>query len=282
MPETLHAALALVFALGLRHGFDPDHLATIDALTRWNQPARPVLARWCGLVFSAGHGAVVTGAAIALTLGAQAAGLPDWMETVGVALSTSILAMLAALNVAAVLRAPAGQPVRPLGLKGRFFERLGRRSSPLSVAMLGALFAVSFDTATQGALFAAFSLPLAGDDIAGWVPAALLGLTFTGGMVVTDGLNGWWMSRLIGRSNRVAVVASRTMGLAVGAMAFTIACFGLARLISGPVGDWAEGRELWLGLAVICWMVCAFALGLRLARQAAATNEAMTMKVPHA
>jgi len=270
MPETLLAAFALVFALGLRHGFDPDHLATIDALTRWNQPARPVLARWCGLFFSAGHGAVVSGVAIALTLGAQAAGLPDWMETAGAALSISILAVLAALNIATVLRAPAGQPVRPIGIRGRLFERLGRRSSPLSVAMLGALFAVSFDTATQGALFAAFSLPLAGEDIAGWVPAALLGLTFTAGMVVTDGLNGWWMSRLIGRSNRVAVVASRTMGLAIGAMAFAIACLGLARLIGGPVGDWAEGRELWLGLAVIFWMLCAFALGLRLARPAAA------------
>ena len=70
------------------------------------------------------------------------------------------------------------------------------------------------------------------------------------------------------------------MGLAVGAMALTIACFGLARLIGGPVGDWAEGRELWLGLVVVCWMVCAFALGLRLARQPVATNE--PTKVPRA
>jgi nickel/cobalt transporter (NiCoT) family protein len=39
---------ALVFALGLRHGFDPDHLVAIDGLTRTSK------SRWCGLFFSLG------------------------------------------------------------------------------------------------------------------------------------------------------------------------------------------------------------------------------------
>ena len=51
---------ALVFVLGLKHGLDPDHLAAIDGLTRFNAQRRPRLSRWSGLLFSAGHGVVVT------------------------------------------------------------------------------------------------------------------------------------------------------------------------------------------------------------------------------
>ena len=46
---------ALVFALGLRHGFDPDHLVAIDGLTRSSK------SRWCGLFFSLGHGVAAQG-----------------------------------------------------------------------------------------------------------------------------------------------------------------------------------------------------------------------------
>lgn len=47
--------VALAFILGLRHGLDADHLATIDGLTRFNVQAHPKMARWCGALFSLGH-----------------------------------------------------------------------------------------------------------------------------------------------------------------------------------------------------------------------------------
>ena len=67
--ETLHESVyplfVLAFVLGLRHGMDPDHLATIDGLTRFNAAAgRMRLARLCGFLFSLGHGAVVCVAAL--------------------------------------------------------------------------------------------------------------------------------------------------------------------------------------------------------------------------
>ena len=34
LPTDFNALAAVVFLLGMRHGFDADHLATIDALTR--------------------------------------------------------------------------------------------------------------------------------------------------------------------------------------------------------------------------------------------------------
>ena len=43
LPTSWPALAGLVFLLGLKHGFDADHLATIDGLTRVNSRAdRPL------------------------------------------------------------------------------------------------------------------------------------------------------------------------------------------------------------------------------------------------
>ena len=58
LPTDWTALAALVFLLGLKHGFDADHLATIDGLTRFNARHRRPFARYCGALFSLGHGAL--------------------------------------------------------------------------------------------------------------------------------------------------------------------------------------------------------------------------------
>jgi len=74
--ELLHA-FALALLLGMQHGLDPDHLAAIDGLTRFNARVNPARARWCGLWFSLGHGTLVTLATLLVatlddsTVGAQ-------------------------------------------------------------------------------------------------------------------------------------------------------------------------------------------------------------------
>ena len=67
LPTDWSALCALVFLLGMRHGFDADHLATIDGYTRPNSRQGQRHARWCGALFSLGHGVVVM--AIALVMG---------------------------------------------------------------------------------------------------------------------------------------------------------------------------------------------------------------------
>jgi hypothetical protein len=69
------ALAALAFTLGLKHGLDADHLATIDGLTRFNARARPAMARWCGALFSLGHGAVVVVVAVTVGTGVLGGGL---------------------------------------------------------------------------------------------------------------------------------------------------------------------------------------------------------------
>src|SRR2546425_12720900 len=83
LPHDLAGLALMVFLLGLRHGMDPDHLATIDGLARYNGQNRPRVARWSGCFFSLGHGAIVTlvAAFVAATLHDGTA--PSWLGRLG-------------------------------------------------------------------------------------------------------------------------------------------------------------------------------------------------------
>ena len=153
LPSELPALVAAVLLLGMRHGVDADHLATIDALTRLNMPLRPRLARRAGALFSLGHGAVVV--AVASVVGAWLPEwqVPGWLISFGAWTSIACLIALAALNAASVLRTPRHGQARLAGLRSRWF---GARHSTgaLGIMGVGALFAVSFDTLSQAAMFA--------------------------------------------------------------------------------------------------------------------------------
>ena len=257
------ALVVLAFTLGLRHGLDADHLAVIDGLTRFNIEERPGIARWCGAFFSLGHGAVVV--AIAVTVGTLARQwhVPAWAGDLGAWISIAFLIAIGLMNLAIVLRADPGDVVRPLGMKGRFLGRLQRTSNPWVVVLIGALFALSFDTMSQAALFA-----LMGARFGGWGHALMLGVTFMAGMLVMDGLNGIWISTLIRRADDVARIASRTMGLVVSGLSLLVGGFGAARYLSPAVDAWSDGKELAFGVGVVVLIALSFLLAIRLARPA--------------
>ncbi len=261
LPNDWLALMFLVFTLGVKHGLDADHLATIDGLTRFNAPRNPRLARWCGFLFSLGHGVVVM--IVALTIGTltRSWAVPAWMEDIGVWISITFLMLLGVLNLIAVLTAQPGQVVQPVGLKGRFLGRLQRTSNPLLIAAVGALFALSFDTMSQATLFA-----LTGTQFGGVSHALTLGLLFMLGMMLMDGANGLWIARLIRRADRLACIASRVMGLTVGSLSLLVAGFGFARYASPDVSAWADGKELAIGLSFVVVIALSFLLTLRLAR----------------
>lgn len=261
LPHDFLALAILVFVLGLKHGFDADHLATIDGLTRFNTRRRPGLARYCGVLFSLGHGAVVI--AIALAVGTLASHWqpPEWLETFGAWVSIVFLFALGLLNVRAVLNAAPDEVVRPVGLKGRFLGRLAETASPGLIALVGALFALSFDTISQAALFA-LTATQSGD----WLDAPMLGLFFMLGMLVTDGINGFWISRLIVRADQIARIASRVMSLVVAGVSLLVGAFGVMKLSLPTVDAWSEGKELFFGAAVASIIGGSFLLSLHLAR----------------
>jgi high-affinity nickel-transport protein len=269
LPTDSLALVLLVFVLGLKHGFDADHLATIDGLTRYNARANPRLARFCGTLFSLGHGAVVLAIALGVSVLSRGWTTPEWLELSGAWISIGFLALLGVLNLRAVFAAEAHEMVHPVGLKGRWLGRLGRVADPGSVALVGALFALSFDTVSQAALFA-----VAGVQAGGWLDAVGLGFVFMLGMLLADGANGFWIARLIARADDAARVASRVMALAVGGMSLLVAGYGLARMALPGVGAWGEGKELLLGCGVIAVIFTSFVLGKRLARGRDVTSQA--------
>ncbi len=264
LPTDWLSLLILTFVLGMKHGFDADHLATIDGLTRYNARTRPGMARWCGTLFSLGHGAVVMSIALGVSALAGQWAVPEWFGLLGAVISIAFLVALGSLNLAAVLRAEPHEIVQPVGLKGRLLGGLRHVSHPALVALVGALFALSFDTLSQAAFFA-----LTATQFGGWQHALLLASLFMAGMLLTDGINGLWIARLIARADQVALVASRVMGLVVSGISLLVAAFGAAKLLSPAVDAWSEGKELVFGGARVAVIAISFILAVRLTRRPA-------------
>lgn len=262
LPTDWLSLLILTFVLGMKHGFDADHLATIDGLTRYNARTRPGLARYCGTLFSLGHGAVVMAIALGVSALAGHWEVPEWFGVVGAVISIAFLVALGSLNLAAVLRAEPDQLVQPVGIKGRLLGSLRQVSHPGLVALVGALFALSFDTLSQAAFFA-----LTATQFGGWQHALLLASLFMAGMLLTDGINGLWIARLIARADQVALVASRVMGLVVSGISLLVAAFGAAKLLSPAVDAWSEGKELAFGVALVSIIAVSFVMAVRLTRR---------------
>jgi len=258
------ALVAVVFLLGLKHGLDPDHLAAIDGLTRYNAARRPRVSRWSGLLFSAGHGVVVTTVAIAVATVATGWKAPQWLENTGTWISIAFLTLLGIANLAAVVRTPRGEIVRAAGIRSRLFERLTRAEHPVLVAAVGAAFALSFDTISQAVLFS-----ITGSNLAGWLFAAGLGLVFTAGMMATDALNGLWVSHLVRQADRRAAAASRVMSIAIALTSLAIAALAAARHMIPALDAQAESWGVALSAGVVLAVAAAYGLAVRLAARAA-------------
>jgi high-affinity nickel-transport protein len=130
------------------------------------------------------------------------------------------------------------------------------------VGVVGALFAISFDTISQSALFA-----LTAAQFGGVEHAVFLGLLFVLGMLVTDGINGLWISRLIARADQLARIASRVMSLAVSGVSLLVAGFGAAKLVSPTIDQWSDGKELVFGAIVVAVIATSFMAAVTVARR---------------
>lgn len=245
----LWAWLGLVFALGLRHGIDADHLACIDALTRVQAEKAPALARRAGFYFALGHGLVVTLVAVLVTVFVQRAAIPGWFEGLGVWTSVTLLTVLGVANIWNARR--GGHQL--VGLKSRLFAPLLRVQGPGAVLLVGAIFALSFDTLSQTAVWS-----LAAGSRGVWI-AALLGLVFTAGMMLPDSLNGGLVAGLLRGGDERARLGSMIVGLMSMAMATYEA---LSYLLPHGTG-WLADREWLLSLMFLLVLPLLFILKRR-------------------
>lgn len=258
------------YLLGVRHAFDADHVAVIDATTRTlaDQGRRPLTV---GFWFSLGHSSVVVAMALLVVAGAQVAAallddgaaVRDGLATVGSGVAGVVLWVLGLVNLAALVgllrvrrRHTAGtltahelaRSVQPTGGVARLLGRLTRGvRHPAQVYPVGLLMGLGFDTASEVALLvlaatAAVTLP--------WYAVLALPLLFTAGMTLFDTLDGAFMSVAYGWALDRPLRAL-TYNLAITALTVTIAlAVGTAQLASvlrgalglgDPVTGWFAG-----------------------------------------
>ena len=260
-----------MFLLGIRHGFDADHLAAIDGLTRFNAGHRASLSHNAGYLFSLGHGIVVISTAMLVALVANTWAVPPWVESIGVWSSIAVLLALAIANLNAVLRVTCDRMVHPVGWRGRWLIRCFTAKSFLSVVAVGALFAVSFDTLSLAAMFG-----MTAARFGSWISALLAAGLFVLGMLVTDGLNGVWIAYIIRRSNRAALAVSRIMALAISGVCLIVAAVGIASELLPANSLVLEAQGSWVSVAIILVLAASFKIGLRLTAQPAVDDKTLT------
>lgn len=240
-----------VFALGLRHGADPDHLAAIDNMTRNSVERRPRLSRFIGTIFAGGHSVMVLAvAAIVGYLGVRFASHAPLVETIGTIVSITVLLLIAVLNVRQLT---AGQTDRVMGAKTRLLPAFMRdAASPWVAIPVGLLFGFGFETSSQ---VAAYAIAFAAD--AGVAGALLVGSMFCAGMACTDTLDSLFVHRLVSyRAGRLPHVM-RVWIWSVTLFAFGVAAYELAQLLGWqpPVPDIAVSAILVIILlAVFAWI----------------------------
>lgn len=239
---SLVSSLALIGLMGFRHGFDADHIAVVDGMTRARQLHRSYWsARRVGLEFAAGHSATILVAS--LLLFGQSAALPRWLDGLGMVISTLFLLVIAGTNLRHALR-PAARTVPPLGPFSAVLMRA--TGGHLHPALVGMAFAVSFDSMGQAAFFAA-----RGSEFSGMAAVALMAVVFGLGMTIADATNGALLAWFAGHSDKLARRASRFSSAFVAAVALlTVAAGILRQQAEGFARAW-EASGLWIGVGLL-------------------------------
>jgi len=200
------------YILGLRHGFDADHIAAIDNTTRklLNEGKRPLTV---GTWFSLGHSTIVFGLIAALVVATEyvrshVAAFAQFGAVVGALVSGVFLFLIGLVNVLIafdVYRIFRGVRDRELdqaaldaqmdqrGFLYRYFGRLFKMvREPWQIYPVGVLFGLGFDTATE-VLLITVSVVFATTTAVPFWAVLLLPLLFTCGMVLADTADGFAM-----------------------------------------------------------------------------------------
>ena len=277
-----------VYALGLRHAFDADHIAAIDNTTRKliQDGQRPLSV---GFWFSLGHSSVVFAVCVLLAFGVRvlAGQLGDGTKlsalfgTFGMIVSAGFLIILAIANLGSFASAAATvRAVRKgatvddaeLAPKGALTRLVGRRlraiNKPWHIYPVGVLFGLGFDTATEVGLLAltggaaALALP--------WYAILALPLVFAAGMSLLDTIDGVFMNHVYQWAfdqpmrklyyNMIVTGVSIMFALGIGAVEIAALLSNAFDIQSGPLAALGGLDMKWVGF-ILAGLFATLALG---------------------
>jgi high-affinity nickel-transport protein len=283
------------YVLGVRHGFDADHIAAIDNTTRklLNEGQRPLTV---GTWFSLGHSTIVAGMIAALVVAtdlvkAHYGAFASTGAVLGTLVSGAFLIVIGLVNliiVAEVYRIFRGLRTGALDQRGldeqlekrgflyRYFGRLFRLiRRPRQIYVVGVLFGLGFDTATEVLLISlsvgfayASSVPL-------WA-VMLLPLLFTCGMVLSDTTDGlamryaysWAFNQPVRK-----IYYNLTLTVISVLVAFLIGGIEMLQVLSSELGlrggvwSWLDGLDFeTVGLAIVALFVGAWGVAMLIYR----------------
>ncbi|GAA3555845.1 HoxN/HupN/NixA family nickel/cobalt transporter [Microlunatus spumicola] len=290
-------AAVTAYTLGVRHAFDADHIAAIDSTTR-TLLGSGRRATSVGFWFSLGHSSVVLALTVLLTSGLHAltgqledegSGLHAITQTIGTTVSGVFLYGIAAANVVLLVRLLRGRrrqqhdgdpsPAPGPGPVGGPFVWLLRPlldvvRTPRQMYLVGLLFGLGFDTATEvGLLVLAASGVAAG---VSWSGLLALPILFAAGMSLFDAVDGAIMRFAYGWARQDSrrdlpynlLVTALSVCVAVGVGTVELATLAADRWgLEGVVWTWFRSRDLGpLGLVVVLALVTVWLVWVLLRR----------------
>lgn len=284
------------YTLGMRHAFDADHIAAIDNTTRklMHEGTKPLAV---GFWFSLGHSTIVFALCALLAAGVRAitsqleadsSVMREVLGVVGTSISGVFLWLIGILNLVILIgivrifrRMRQGEldeialeeQLHQRGVAGRVLRRFGvviRR--PWQMYLVGLLFGLGFDTATEVSLLmlaggaAAVALP--------WYAILTLPILFAAGMSLLDSLDGIFMTLAYGWAftkplrkvyyNLVITALSVAVALVIGTIELASVISDRAGITSGPIAaigsiDLGGVGFVVIGLFVVAWIVAVLA-----------------------
>jgi high-affinity nickel-transport protein len=290
----------LAYTFGLRHAFDPDHIAAIDNTTRKlmsdeaeiGNPPKPLSV---GFWFSLGHSTIVFGLAFLLSVGIRALAAPVEDENstlhsvtgvIGASVSGVFLWILGILNLIILLgiikvfrqmrtgvynEQQLEDQLNKRGFMNRILGGLTKTvRKPWHIYPIGVLFGLGFDTATEVGLLvlaggaAAFNLP--------FYAILILSILFAAGMCLMDTTDGVFMNAAYGWAFAKPVrkvfynITITALSVAVALIIGTIELVGViddqAGIDSGPLA-WIGNIPLdYAGYAIVTLFVAAWLIAL--------------------
>ncbi len=291
------------YMFGLRHAFDADHIAAIDNVTR-KLAADGTRPRSVGFWFALGHSAMVVVLALLVLAAAKTAGalLDEASPTrhalglAGTLASGGFLYLIAIVNVVALMgiwrvftalrqgrfdEDELQDQLDNRGVLARILRPVMRRiTRPGQMFVVGVLFGLGFDTATEVALLA-----LAGSGAASglpWYAVLTLPVLFAAGMSLMDSVDGLFMTAAydwaFAHPVRKIYYNLVITGLSV-AVALLIGSVELVSVLhddlgwTNPVAEWVSGISLDnVGFAVVALFVLTWVAAVVLWRRSALTE----------